>query len=120
LPVIKTARQCRFKKSSREFMPYSFVEDGLANQFGIMTLLKQSVHKVASANECLEAVRKEIRGSLTDKKRWGLIHDRFILLKREANLKGLDLITLKSWTKNYPVLGQRTGPRRTSLRFTMQ
>lgn len=62
-------------------------------------------HVVRMANECLEAVRKEIRGSLTDKQRRGLMHDRFILLKRECNLEGLDRITLESWTKNYPALG---------------
>ena len=33
------------------------------------------------------------------------MHDRFILLKREANLKGLDRLTLESWTMNYPSLG---------------
>jgi transposase len=57
------------------------------------------------ANDCLETVRKDIRGSLTDKQRRGLMHDRFILLKREAKLEGLDRITLESWTKNYPALG---------------
>lgn len=62
-------------------------------------------HVVRMANECLEKVRKEIRGSLTDKQRRGLMHDRFILLKREAKLEGLDRITLESWTKNYPALG---------------
>jgi transposase len=62
-------------------------------------------HVVRMANECLEAVRKDIRGSLTVKQRRGLMHDRFILLKREAKLEGLDRITLESWTKNYPALG---------------
>lgn len=62
-------------------------------------------HVVRMANECLEKVRKEIRSSLTDKQRRGLMHDRFILLKREVNLQGLDRITLESWTKNYPALG---------------
>lgn len=40
------------------------------------------------------------------KQRRGLMHDRFILLKREAKLEGLDRITLESWTKNYPALGE--------------
>ncbi len=62
-------------------------------------------HVVRMANECLEKVRKEIRGSLTDKQRRGLMHDRFILLKRETKLEGLDRITLESWTNNYPALG---------------
>lgn len=62
-------------------------------------------HVVRMANDCLEKVRKDIRSSLTDKQRRGLMHDRFILLKRESNLKRLDLITLESWTNNYPALG---------------
>ena len=62
-------------------------------------------HVVRMANECLETVRKDIRGSLTDKQRRGLMHDRFILLKREANLERLDRITLESWTQNYPAMG---------------
>ncbi len=69
------------------------------------TIVIDKFHVVRMANQCLEAVRKEIRGSLTDKQRRGLMHDRFILLKPEANLQGLDLITLESWTKNYPALG---------------
>ena len=62
-------------------------------------------HVVRMANDCLETVRKSIREGLTTKQRRGLMHDRFILLKREARLEGLDHITLESWTKNYPALG---------------
>lgn len=62
-------------------------------------------HVVRMANDCLEAVRKGIRRSLSEKQRRGLMHDRFILLKREEKLEGLDRITLESWTRNYPVLG---------------
>jgi len=57
------------------------------------------------ANECLEKVRTEIRGSLSDKQRRGLMHNRFILLKLEANLQGLERLTLESWINNYPALG---------------
>ncbi|MDA8417181.1 MAG: ISL3 family transposase [Betaproteobacteria bacterium] len=81
-----------YKDAVREVMPQA-------------RIVVDKFHVVRLANECLEVVRKEIRGSLTDKQRRGLMHDRFILLKREANLQGLDLITLESWTKNYPALG---------------
>ena len=63
------------------------------------------LHVVRIANECLEFVRKEIRSSLSERQRRGLMHDRFILLKREAKLDGLERITLESWTWNYPVMG---------------
>jgi transposase len=62
-------------------------------------------HVVRMANQCLETVRKEIRRNLTDKQRRGLMHDRFILLKREMNLEGFERLTLESWTKNFPALG---------------
>lgn len=51
-------------------------------------------HIVRMANDCLETVRKKIRSSFTNKQHRGLMHDRFILLKRETNLKGLNLTTL--------------------------
>jgi transposase len=68
-------------------------------------IMVDKFHVVRMANECLEVVRKGIRSSLSEKQRRGLMHDRFILLKREAKLEGLDRITLESWTKNYPALG---------------
>lgn len=82
--------------------PYKDAVRGVMPQ---ATIVIDKFHVVRMANECLETVRKDIRGSLTDKQRRGLMHDRFILLKREENLMGLDRITLESWTKNYPALG---------------
>ncbi len=69
------------------------------------TIVIDKFHVVRMANICLETVRKEIRSGLTVKQRRGLMHDRFILLKRESKLEGLDRISLESWTKNYPALG---------------
>lgn len=62
-------------------------------------------HVVRMANECLEKVRKDLRAELDPNQRRGLRHDRFILLKREADLIGLERITLDSWTRNFPALG---------------
>ncbi len=53
-------------------------------------------HVLRMANECLERIRKELRENLTAKQRRGLMHDRFILLKRESELIGLERITLES------------------------
>lgn len=69
------------------------------------TIVIDKFHVVRMANDCLETVRKGLRAELDAKQRRGLMHDRFILLKREAKLEGLDRITLESWTKNYPALG---------------
>lgn len=63
-------------------------------------------HVVRMANAALEVVRKEIRADLTPKQVRGLMHDRFILLKREDNLEPFQRLTLESWTKNFPVLGE--------------
>jgi transposase len=81
-----------YKDAVREVMPQA-------------KIVIDKFHVVRMANECLETVRKEIRGDLSTKQRRGLMHDRFILLKREANLEGLDRLALESWTKNYPALG---------------
>jgi len=62
-------------------------------------------HVVRMANSCLEVIRKSLREGLTNKQRRGLMHDRFVLLRREDDLEGLQRINLESWTKNYPVLG---------------
>jgi transposase len=62
-------------------------------------------HVVRMANSCLEAIRKNLREGLANKQRRGLMHDRFVLLRREDDLEGLQRINLESWTRNYPVLG---------------
>ena len=81
-----------YKDAVRAVMPQSLI---VVDKF----------HVVSMANKCLETVRKSIREGLTTKQRRGLMHDRFVLLKREAKLEGLDRISLESWTKNYPALG---------------
>ncbi|TNY02509.1 transposase, partial [Escherichia coli] len=52
-----------------------------------------------------EKVRKGLREQLTPKQRRGLMHDRFVLLKRERDLNDQELLLLDGWTKNYPELG---------------
>ena len=63
-------------------------------------------HVVKMANEALERVRKSFRESLTPKQRRGLMHDRFILLKRESELNGKEVSLVASWLNNYPELGE--------------
>ena len=90
------------KVSMDMWAPY---RDAVAAALPGAVVVVDKFHVVKMANEGLEAIRKEIRADLSDKQRRGLMHDRFILLKREHDLKGLDNITLESWTKNFPVLG---------------
>jgi transposase len=108
---MKTVADYLFRLKGRELVKCVAIDmwepykDAVRDVMPQATIVIDKFHVVRMANECLESVRKEIRGRLTDKQRRGLMHDRFILLKRESNLQGLDLITLESWTKNYPALG---------------
>lgn len=63
-------------------------------------------HVVRMANNALESVRKSLRESLTTKERRLLMHDRFILLKRERDLNEEEILLLSGWTLNYPLLGE--------------
>ena len=47
-----------------------------------------------------------MRGELTIKQKRGLMHDRFVLLKRERDLNDEERLNLDGWTKNYPALGE--------------
>jgi len=62
-------------------------------------------HVVRMANDAMERVRKGLREKLTTKQRRGLMHDRFVLLKRERELTDEDSLKLSGWVKNYDVLG---------------
>ncbi|OIQ73415.1 transposase [mine drainage metagenome] len=63
-------------------------------------------HVVRMANDAVEKVRKSLRESLTPKQRRGLMHDRFVLLKRERDLNDRERLLLSGWTANYPELGE--------------
>ncbi|MBC7293925.1 MAG: ISL3 family transposase [Thermoleophilia bacterium] len=62
-------------------------------------------HVVRMANDALERVRKGLREQLSPKQRRGLMHDRFVLLKRERDLTDQDRLLLDGWTANYGALG---------------
>ena len=62
-------------------------------------------HVVRMANDAMEKFRKSLRESLTTKQRRGLMHDRFVLLKRESELTEQEALKLSGWLENYPELG---------------
>jgi transposase len=62
-------------------------------------------HVVKMANEAVEKVRKGLRDRLTLKEKRGLMHDRYVLLKRERDLTDRDSLLLSGWIKNYDELG---------------
>ena len=63
-------------------------------------------HVLKMANAAMERVRQQLRETLTPTQRRGLMHDRFLLLKREADLTDREALLLSTWVKNYPVLGE--------------
>lgn len=63
-------------------------------------------HVIKMANESMEKARKGIRADLDLKQKRGLMHDRFVLLKRQRDLTDKEAFNLDGWTKNYPVLGE--------------
>ena len=63
-------------------------------------------HVIKMANEAMEKARKGIRADLDLKQRRGLMHDRFVLSKRQHDLTDKEAFNLDGWTKNYPVLGE--------------
>lgn len=62
-------------------------------------------HVVKMANEAMEKVRKGLRDRLTIKEKRGLMHDRFVLLKRERDVTDKESLLLSGWVKNYDELG---------------
>lgn len=62
-------------------------------------------HVVKMANEAMERIRKSFRESLLPKQRRGLMHDRFVMLKRESELSDSEALKLSGWLNNYPELG---------------
>lgn len=68
-------------------------------------IIADKFHVIQMANAAIETIRKDLREELTKKQRRSLIHDRFVLLKRNRNLKTQEKIFLEAWTKRYPELG---------------
>lgn len=81
--------------------PYREAVEALMPQ---ATIVIDKFHVVRMANEALETIRKAQRAQLTTKERRGLMHDRFVLLKRRHDLTDKEYLKLSGWTANYPML----------------
>ena len=68
------------------------------------TVIVDHFHVVKIANTCLDTVRKELRANLSESARRGLMHDRYILLRRRADLTERQTLILEAWTLNFPIL----------------
>lgn len=70
------------------------------------SIIIDKFHVLRMANEAMEKARKSLREGLEQKQRRQLMHDRFILLRRQCELKPEQQLLLEVWTKNYPALGE--------------
>lgn len=70
------------------------------------TIIVDKFHVVRMANECLETIRKQLRADLTKKEKRQLMHDRYVLLKRQDDLTERDAFLLDTWINQYPILKQ--------------
>lgn len=70
------------------------------------TIVVDKFHVLRMANGAVEAVRKAHRASLTAPQRRGLMHDRFVMLKRPGDLTDREKLLLDGWTANYPLLDE--------------
>lgn len=61
-------------------------------------------HIVRMANASMEVIRKSQRAGLDPRTRRKLMHDRFILLRRHADLKADQRDTLAAWSQMFPTL----------------
>lgn len=95
----------------REDIHYVAMDMWLPYRDAVELVLPQAIivvdkfHVVKMANEAMEKVRKSLRESLSPKQRRGLMHDRFVLLKRESELTDKETLLLSGWVRNYPDLG---------------
>jgi transposase len=68
-------------------------------------IIVDKFHVIRMANDCVERVRKSLREGISPKERRGLMHDRFVLLRRERDLDEQNRFLLDSWSTLHPTLG---------------
>lgn len=80
--------------------------DAVGDTLPQATIVIDKFHVVRMANVALEQIRKSLRARLSPKVRRGLMHDRFVLLKREHDLTAQERFLVSSWSSLHPELGE--------------
>jgi transposase len=107
-----TVSKYLFKMPNRDKVQYVAMDmwtpyrDAVSAVLPDATIVIDKFHVVRMANDAMEKARKGLRAELTLKQKRGLMHDRFVLLKRERTLNDEERLNLDGWTKNYPALGE--------------
>jgi len=108
----KTVVNCLYNLQGKSEVQYVAMDMWTPYRDAVRAVIPQAeivvdkFHVVRMANDAMERVRKSLRESLTPKQRRGLMHDRFVLLKRERDLNDQERLLMDGWTKNYPALGE--------------
>ena len=107
-----TVAKYLFKMPNRDKVQYVAMDmwtpyrDAVTAVLPDATIVIDKFHVVRMANDAMEKARKGLRAELTLKQKRGLMHDRFVLLKRERDLNDQERLLMDGWTKNYPALGE--------------
>jgi len=107
-----TVAKYLFKMPNRDKVQYVAMDmwtpyrDAVSAVLPDATIIIDKFHVVRMANDAMEKARKGLRAELTLKQKRGLMHDRFVLLKRERDLNDEERLNLNGWTKDYPALGE--------------
>ena len=84
------------------WQPY---RDAVAGTIPQAKIVVDRFHVVKMANKGLDELRKSLKAGMTTTQKRQLMRDRYVLLKRKADLKPNDLILLEAWIGNIPTLG---------------
>jgi len=107
----KTVISYLSRLQDREQVQYVCIDMWKPYRDAVRGVLPQAVividkfHVVRMANAVLDTVRRDLREGLTPKQRRTLKRDRYILLRRGADLKPEDRLILEVWTDRFPDLG---------------
>lgn len=107
-----TVAKYLFRMSNRDKVQYVAMDmwtpyrDAVSAVLPDASIVIDKFHVVRMANDAMEKARKGLRAELTIKQKRGLMHDRFVMLKRERDLSDEERLNLDGWTKNYPALGE--------------
>lgn len=82
--------------------PYRQLAEALFPKAGIII---DKWHVLRMANEAMEKIRKGFRADMKPAARRQLMHDRYLLAKRDKDIKGLDRVVLEGWINEFPPLG---------------
>lgn len=83
--------------------PYRIV---VTKQLPDARIVVDRFHIQRIANNAMEAVRKEIRRSISQRQRLKLKNDRFVLLKRLHDLKEKEMECFRNWSNEFPQLAE--------------